>query len=202
MSFVLTWPVGRDKDSGPDPPPFAPVGAYALASALGGGSMGFVIAQVAAVVRDESGLTHTALGAAAAVTATAAVVLQWTGRLRPLPERRAQVPRRWVRWRRRTVMAAAFGLIIGSGALTYLKHASAYALAALIVLAPSIFAGALVGALYGLSRGMTLVADWIGDRFVGRRPTWPGLGQGTSALNRALATAALLALAAVLVLVY
>lgn len=46
----------------------------------------------------------------------------------PLPERRTQVPRHWLLWRRRSLAAAGFGLIIGSGVPTHLKHPSAYAL--------------------------------------------------------------------------
>jgi hypothetical protein len=189
MGFVLTWPVGRATDSRPGgaPPPLVPVAAYASASVLGGAATGFALAQLAV---------------AALVTAAAAVTLQWTGRLRPLPERRAQVPRRWLLWRRRTLAAAAFGLVIGSGALTYLRHASAYVLAALIVLAQSVEAGTVVGAVYGLCRGLTLVANWVGDRFVGTRPKWPSSGVSSRGLNRALATAAMASSVVALVLVY
>lgn len=202
MAAVLTWPVGRADDSENRPPPFAPVAAYVLASVAGGAAVGFAIAQAAVAIGGISGFADAALTLLAGAAVLAAAVLQWKGRLRPLPERRAQVPRHWLLWPRRTLAAAAFGLMIGSGVLTHLKHAAAYALAALIVVAPSVEAGTLVGAAYGLSRGMVLATTWLGDRFVGRRPGWPGAGESSRALNRALASAGLASFAVALFLIY
>jgi hypothetical protein len=195
MALVLTWPVGRAGTETRDTrAPLGPVAAYALASLLGGAATGFALAQAAAVVRGASASAELALVIAAAGIGAAAVVLQWLGRLRPLPERSAQVPRGWLLWRSRTHAAAAFGLVIGSGALTHLKHAAAYVLAALVVLAPSVEAGVLVGALYGASRGMTLVVTWLSDSFLGRRVRWPRVATASTQLNRMLAIAAVTSL--------
>jgi hypothetical protein len=196
MGLVLTWPVGRGTQEwgAARPAPFGPVAAYALTSGLGGAATGFVLAYLGAAIRAASTTAGAALLAVAGGTALIAVVCEWKGRVSPLPERRAQVPRRWLMWRRPTLTAAAFGLVIGSGVLTHLKHAAAYALGATILLAPSVGVGTLIGVIYGLGRGMTLVVTWAGDRFVGRRPPWPRSGGTSSALNRVLATTALTSL--------
>jgi hypothetical protein len=203
METVLTWPVGRTSESTRrDAPPCKPVMAYALAAALGGAASALVIAAPAAALRGISDAAAIAVAIGAAGTALAAAGLQWRGRMGRLPERRAQVPRNWLLWRHRTATAAAFGVVIGSGVLTHLKHASSYALAAVIAVAPTVEAGAIVGGLYGLSRGLTLVLTWMGDRFVARRPRWPRPGPASSRLNGMLATAALMSLPVALMLVH
>jgi hypothetical protein len=198
MGMVLTWPVGRgtcQAGSAPRPAPLAPVAAYVLACGLGGALTGSVIAQLGAMTRGVLVGSRPALLAAAGLTALVAVACEWRGQMRPLPERRAQVPRRWLQWRRPALTAAAFGLMIGSGVLTYLKHAAVYALAAMILVAPSVSAGALIGAIYGSSRGMTVMLTWVGDRFLRRRPPWPKPGSTSTALNRSLAVTALISAA-------
>jgi hypothetical protein len=188
MELTLTWPVGHE-DSGGDRriAPFLPVAAYALASTVGGATAGLLLGEVGAI-GSAAGISALVRGSGVAVVAVA-VVCQIRGRLGPLPERRSQVPRRWLLWRRPAVTAAAFGLVIGAGALTRLKHASAYALAAVVVLAPSIPLAVAIGAIYGLSRGMTLVVAWLRDRSSGRtQRRWESrLGR---AVNVGLAVAA------------
>jgi hypothetical protein len=196
MSVVLTRPVGRDTcDASARPAPLGPAAVYTLACCLGGATTGFVLAQLAATIRHASAIGRVSLLPVAGAVALTAVACEWRGTVHPLPERRAQVPRRWVRWRRPTATAAAFGLMIGCGALTHLKHAAAYGLAAMILVAPSVGAGVLVGAVYGLSRGMTLMVVWIRDRFVPRRPLRARSDRAAWALNKALAMTALVSCA-------
>lgn len=202
MGLVLTWPVGRAADSPrADKPPAGPVLAYVVASTTGGAIAGFLISQAVGAASSVSSVASAGVASAAVVMAVVAAGLEWNGRLHPLPERAAQVPRDWLRWHRRSLTAAAFGLMIGSGALTRIKHATVYALAALVVLAPSVGAGALVGALYGLSRSLTLAVTWFGDRVIGTRPRWFAVGTSSRRLNRALAVTALLSLGTALILV-
>jgi hypothetical protein len=168
MELTLTWPVGRDEDGrgGRRLAPPLPVVAYALATTVGGALAGLLLGELGAVA-SASGISPVVRGIAVAVVAVA-LVCQLRGRVRPLPERSSQVPRRWLLWRRPALTAAAFGLIIGSGALTRLKHASAYALAAVVVIAPSVPLAVVVGAIYGLSRGMALSFAWLRDRGFGQ----------------------------------
>ena len=203
MGFVLTWPVGHATHSrrGSPPAPALPVVAYTLAAALGGGVAGYGLAQAGTLASETSYTVDAALVATASAIALTAIVLQWYGRVDPLPERQAQVPRQWLLWRRPPFTAAAFGVMIGSGVLTRLMHATAYVLAAMVVVAPSVEAGALIGVVYGMSRGMTLVLTWAGDRLVGRRLRWPGPGPSSQRLNGTLAIAALAAFAAAILVV-
>lgn len=88
-----------------------------------------------------------------------ASILQWRGKLRPLLERQAQVPRRWLLWRSPVLTAGAFGFVLGAGVFTYLHHAAAYVLGAALIVAPSPSAGAALGAVYGSTWGFVLVHE-------------------------------------------
>ena len=204
MGLALTWPVGRGDDDEDGlaemHPPAAPVMSYVLASIAGGALTALVIALLAAAARALLGGATEVLTIAMAALAVVAAFAQWRGTVRPLAERRKQVPRRWLLWRSRTATGAAFGFMIGSGALTYLEHATAYVLVALIALAPSVELGVVIGAVYGLSRGMTVVVTWIGDRWLGRRPDWNEIAVHRAAVNRALAAVGLGTVAAALAL--
>ena len=190
MGLVLTWPVGREGQHA-SAAPLAPVVSYLAAATVSG-------AVVAAAVGGAGGMLAAwmPLDVLVAAIVIVAAALQWSGRLAPLPERRVQVPRRWLLWPSRTRAAAAFGLVIGSGFLTHLKHASAYALAALVLIAPTVGAAAATGAVYGLSRGLILTTTWVADRRLAQRPKWPGLGPSSPTLNHTLALSAVTTLVA------
>lgn len=134
------------------------IGAYAGSATLGGATTGFVLSSVGGAVR-ESWMPYGEVLTAvmATVVALVACVLQWQGRMRPLVERKAQVPRRWLLWRNQTMTAAAFGFVLGAGVFTYLHHAAAYVLGAALLLAPSETAGAALGAVYGSAWGFVLL---------------------------------------------
>jgi hypothetical protein len=191
MALALTWPVGR-ADLGTErsaPPPAGPVVAYIVASTIGGAATALALALISYKARQIAPTAEIAVVVLAAVLGLVAVGLEWKGTLGPLPQRRAQVPRRWLLWRRRNVTAIAFGLVIGSGVLTHLQHATTYALAAVIALAPSIELGTALGALYGLSRGITLGLTWLADRRGHERPSW-ARARPHGVVNRVLATVA------------
>lgn len=173
--------------------PFMPVLGYTLASATGGIVTGTALGVLGWLVGPaERPGWLLALSALAAM----AVVLQWWGAFRPLPQRRKQVPRRWLLWPSRLKTAVAFGLIIGSGALTYIQFAVAYVLATVAMLTESPLAGAALGAAYGLLRAMPLLVTWAADAYRGGRPDWECLLRHRRALNRTLAVAAALTLVA------
>jgi hypothetical protein len=192
MALVLTWPVGRASDAtGRYRPPFAPVAVYWLTSALSGALTALALVSAVAFLRRTSAAAAVTVAVLASGVAVVATGCEWRGSVRPLPDRRRQVPRRWLMWKHKTLTAAAFGLMIGSGVLTHLKHAAAYVLAAIIVMAPAVYLGVLIGAVYGASRGATLVAIWVSDRVLGRRLQFKPFAAGESPmLNRLLATIA------------
>jgi hypothetical protein len=112
-----------------------------------------------------------------ALLGAAAVWLEMSGRVAPLPQRRAQVPRRWTLWRSKSRTAAAFGFMLGAGVFTYLHHATAYVLALVILVSASPVAGVLIGGVYGLTRGVMLAYAWAAPPSLSaskRVPRWVG----------------------------
>jgi hypothetical protein len=198
MDDVLAQPVGcgvnREHAQTKRRPPFIPVATYAVAMVAGSSISSSFIFTVASVARQ--GSRPVLWGAAGAVAALAAI-LQLSGRVAPLPERKAQVPRRWTTWRRKAATAAAFGFVLGMGFFTLLHHASIYVLALLVALAPSLASAVIVGALYGSIRAAVALVAW-GRRGASVMYLFPG---GT-VVNRGLAVAASSTFAGAAVLVF
>lgn len=157
-------------------PPAAPVLAYVAGSVVGGAFTGLVLGWIGSVARAGLSAGDDVVLLTAALLALTGAVCELRGRVSPLPERRAQVPRNWVRWSRPSLVALAFGVLIGTGAATYIKHAVAYVLAAIAILAPSLGVAILIGAFYGLSKGALVTATWTSDRLHKARPPMPTLG--------------------------
>jgi hypothetical protein len=196
MNDVLTWPVGRQLDvchrrTIQRAHPCGPVLVYVLASGLGGLISGILLGTLGRIL-EWGGLTRAAVATAVAISALA-IQGELKGRVSPLPESRRQVPRRWIAWRRKSATAAAYGFVLGMGAFTHLQHAALYVLAVLVVLAPSVTTAALLGAAYGTTRGSVVLVTWIGDRR-GHRLRWSALSVARAAVERVLATTAIVAL--------
>lgn len=192
MNDVLTWPVGRATKSNKrrSRPPSGPPLSYLVGALIGGLFSGGTLAGAGLVLRSVT--DPVPLYVAAVALGLLACGLQWRGSLGPLPQRHAQVPRRWLLWRSRRRTAFMFGFMIGSGALTYLQFAAIYVLVALTLTAPSVLSGALLGAAYGAARGLTLVITWLVDRFVGRRLQWDSLIAHRHVVHRSLAVLGLM----------
>ena len=194
MNDSFTWPVGRaaQRRSVARRAPLGPVLAYVLASTLGGIATAMLLA-VGGRVSDLDAVAPVVKVAVLVVVASGTAVLELADRISPLPERRRQVPRRWLAWRRQWVAAAAFGAVIGAGVLTHLRHAAAYFVGALVLLAPSIGAGVALGLVYGLARGGVLLITYLVDISLGVRLPW----QRLAAARRTPAGALILAMAVV-----
>lgn len=133
---------------------------YLLSATIAGSLTGLVLASVGGgASRNGSGTGGRLLLAFLSILILFSAWQQWRGRVSPLPERHAQVPRRWLLWPSPVLTAAAFGLVLGAGVFTYLHHASAYALGSLLIMAPSKPAGVAIGAVYGSTWGLVLVAQ-------------------------------------------
>jgi len=202
MLDVFTWPVGRAGDlySSDDfrAAPVSYVLIYAAASLAGGTVTGGILSLAGYGVSHATGSGSTALLWLLAPVAVAAAYSQALGQVAPFPQRRAQVPTSWLRWRRHSATAGAFGFVIGSGALTYLKHATAWGLAALAFAAPSPSVGLALGATYGAARASPLVLTWGLDRVQRPRPSWERLGHPQGVLGRLLVPLSLLTYCALL----
>jgi|SRR4051794_34102483 hypothetical protein len=181
MNDVFAQPVGcvvGRRAEGLRRPPPSPVCAYTAASVVGGMLVGTGLALIG------EGLARVLPSAAVrgavvlvALVGVAAVWLEMSGRVTPFPQRRAQVPRRWLLWRSKSSTAAAFGLVLGASVFTYLHHATAYVLAGILLVSASPLAGAVIGGVYGVTRGMMLAYAWAVSpsiRGADRVPWWVG----------------------------
>lgn len=133
--------------------------AYLLGSVLGGTAMGTVIGVIGAVVLRPLPW-QLRLGLLAAVAAAAAG-LDLAGR-RPVSWHR-QVNENWMHAYRGTVYGAGYGLQLGVGVVTIVTTASLYAAVAAWLLVASVAGGALLGALFGVARGLPILVTRDAD---------------------------------------
>lgn len=184
MNDVFSWSVGcaAEEESRSDRAPFAPVLAYAVSAALAGAVTGGLVAAFgsALVALD---VPRVAIVIGAATLTCAAILLQIAGRVSPLPERRAQVPRYWLLSRRSEATAAAFGAMVGSGVLTYMEHSVMYVLGSVLTVVGRPELGLIAGAMYGGGRGFALVLTWTVDRVGLSRPDWDALADRSGRAN-------------------
>jgi hypothetical protein len=164
MNDMFGWSVGRHSQlPGPDSI------AYLIGSIVGGAVTGLAFGMVGAFLVSMGSPQRNVFRASFLILCVSGVALEMLGRVSPLPERRAQVPTRWLAWRSRKATAAAYGLAISSGVSVYLHHAVAYSLVAGIVLVGSAPAGALVGSVYGLTWGLAPAVAGHGPYWQSRR---------------------------------
>lgn len=189
MHSVFTWPVGRDTSH--LRPPARSVLSYVLGSALGGLATGTLLG-LAGYAVSQTGVAQAYVLLALLPVVLFASVLQSRGVVAPLPERRAQVPRAWLLWRRKEATAFAFGVLIGGGVMTFLRHAVAWSAGLLALAALSVISAALVGLVYGLARSAPLVVTWAQDRAGRERTDWLRLSSPRGILARTLAPLALI----------
>lgn len=192
MNTVFTWPVGRAADNEPRTgiPPAAPVFAYVVGSILGGMATAAGLAAVGAATR-AFGATQGEILLSLAPLVLIAALSQAVGSVWPLPERRAQVPTRWLLWHHTHRTAFAFGLVIGAGVFTHLRQASAWTVAVLVAAAPSVALALVLGEIYGAARASSLVITWVQDRAQRPRIDWYRLAGPRTLASRSLAILAL-----------
>jgi hypothetical protein len=185
MQSLLTWPVGHDDEL--RRPPAGPILAHVAAGTAGGVVAAVTLAGLGAALALVTGADRRTLLLAAAPLALLAAYLQLRGRVAPLPELRRQVAKHWFLWRSRTATAAAWGFVLGLGAATYLRQATAWTVAVLVALGADPLQGLVVGACYGFARGLPVVVAFAADRIGRRRPRWDRVAGDRSALPVVLA---------------
>jgi hypothetical protein len=104
---------------------------YTLTATLAGLATGALLGGAGAALYDATG--GGGVIAILSPLVLMAVLLELSGRISPLPQRRKQIPRHWTLWRHSTATAAGFGSLLGLGFMTPLHHASAYVVAAVVV---------------------------------------------------------------------
>src|SRR3954452_11393674 len=90
----------------------------------------------------------------------AGVLLQLDPRRRPLPPGRRQVNEDWLRAYRGWVYGLGFGIQLGSGVATVVTTSAVYAAFIAAFASASIGAGALIGGVFGLVRGASVLVAW------------------------------------------
>lgn len=147
MNRVFAWPDGQGRRNSPG---WQSV-AFLLAATVGGTVLGGVLALVGTL----GGLVSFQARQMIAVPALfVVVVLQLAGSMGFLPQRRRQVPREWMRGSR-LVWTVAFGLTLGVGVVTWLRHAAAYAIPVLLFVLADPALALFCGALFGFARGLS-----------------------------------------------
>ena len=130
------------------------VAAHTLGAALSAAALGAALGWAGGAVTAPWGLP--------ALVAVAGVSGLYAGRELfglplPIPERRRQVPEHW-RWRYPTHVASfLYGLGLGIGFLTHVRHGTLVAASVAAAASGNPLAGALVMAPFGLSRGISLI---------------------------------------------
>jgi hypothetical protein len=130
------------------------VGAHILGAGLGAAALGGAL-----------GLAGRALGApwgAPGLSVVAAVAAVYAGRELlsipvPLPDRKEQVPEWWRTFFGPISAPFLYGLGVGVGFLTYLRHGTLVAVAALAVISGDPGLAALILVPFGLARGLTVL---------------------------------------------
>jgi sulfite exporter TauE/SafE len=129
------------------------VGAYVAASTAAAVLLGAVLGGVGDLLGLSSAVT------AALVVALAALALAFDLRLGGLrlPTVRRQVDEDWLGRYRGWVVGVGFGAQLGLGVVTIVNTAAVYLALALALLTGSVAAGAVVGATFGLVRGLLIL---------------------------------------------
>ena len=149
-------------------PSVVPVVTYTVGMVVGAVGLAVLLATLGEALGDLVGPVAVAVPAAALGLTGAAV--ERRGGVAPLPERRRQVPTRWLHWRR-SVTGLAYGLVLGWSVWTLLHHASAYTVAACLLLVDPATAVA-VGCTYGGVRAAMLARTWWAIPDLSRHTRW------------------------------
>jgi sulfite exporter TauE/SafE len=135
------------------------VTAFTLGAIVSGAAVGFVLGGVGSRVLP---FDPSVLVVATATVALTAGVLDMSGMRAPGPER--QVNENWIGAFRGWVYGGGFGIELGLGFVTYVVTWGVYAMFLAAAFTASPVAGALVGAVFGLGRSLSLVAAGFVDR--------------------------------------
>jgi hypothetical protein len=146
MNRVFAWPVGQGEGRRTG---LSVVLVFALSATVGGLLLGAVIGLVSVLF---SGVPRPWL-ITPVVLLFFATLFQIVGRMGPFPERRRQVPTSWLQappW----ITAAGFGVLLGSGAFTWLHHATAYSVIAALLWLDRPDVALICGLIFGVTRGL------------------------------------------------
>lgn len=160
MNRAFAWPVGQGRQ---DQSPIALTVLYMAGLIIGGMLTGIILMLVAfaATVKASSVAMMAVIGVMGL-----AIALEMTGRMGPFPQIRRQVAKARLEqdWR---IAAPVFGIQLGMGVVTYIRHPAAYVpvLFGVALVSPPILP--IAGAIFGASRGAPLVWNRLRVRSLG-----------------------------------
>ena len=128
---------------------------FVIGATMGGVALGGVAAGLAALV-GSAGATATDVGVVALAAVVVAALSDAGVAGARLPVHHRQVNERWLDAYRPWVYGSGFGLQIGCGVATYITTAAVYLTAVLAALTAHPFTALLVGAVFGLLRGLAV----------------------------------------------
>ena len=131
--------------------------AHVLGSTLGGLVLGVLASTVGALLFAVVPVPSTARVALISLAAAGAMVLEATHRERRLPTRTRQVDENWIQQYRGWVYGGGFGAELGFGISTIITTTLIHLLVLAMVLIGDPVTGSLLGALFGLVRGATVL---------------------------------------------
>lgn len=131
--------------------------AHVLGSTLGGLVLGVLASTVGALLFAVVPVPSTARVALISLAAAGAMVLEATHRERRLPTRTRQVDENWIQQYRGWVYGGGFGAELGFGISTIITTTLVHLLVLAMVLIGDPVTGSLLGALFGLVRGATVL---------------------------------------------
>jgi hypothetical protein len=132
--------------------------ALVMGCALAGAGVGAIAAALGAVIL--SGVSVAWRLALVGAALVAGVLLELDRRRRLLPTVRRQVNEDWLRAYRGWVYGLGFGIQLGTGVATVVTTSAVYATFIAAFASGSIGAGALIGGVFGLVRGGSLLVAW------------------------------------------
>lgn len=131
------------------------VTAHVIGSALGGAVLGALLGLVGTPLVDT--LDGWVLALVVGVAAVVALVFDVAGSRLRLPRYGRQVDEDWMSRYRGWVYGGGYGVQLGAGLTTIVTAALVYLVFAMCLLSGSWWAGALLGGLFGLARGLTVL---------------------------------------------
>jgi hypothetical protein len=129
---------------------------HAGAAAIAGGIFGLLLATIGLVARAPWGTAGAIVVSAIAIAYAARELF---GLPLPLFDRKQQVPDWWRTFYGPHVAASLYGAGLGIGFLTFLRYGTYLAVCAIAVTSGEPLIGALLGATFGLSRGLSTLAS-------------------------------------------
>lgn len=131
--------------------------AYIIGSALGGLAVGALLGSIGAALL-AIGATESAMAVLAVSLGVVALVFDAAGPRLRLPRYGRQVNEDWMSTYRGWVYGGGYGLQLGAGLTTIVTAGLVYLVFALCLLSGSFVAGAVLGLVFGLSRGLALLS--------------------------------------------